>query len=840
MSWKNQGGNKKNLKVNNLNAVGGYWNYKDSKFYHNNIKLLTTVGIGTSKPFSRLSFGDYTENLTNLPGNTTNFAHILALNETDEGKNGVGIGYYNRGTSEYGLKFIVGNNDHYIHDRNKNIKLFISNQGTFLFNKQLNNATGATIDISGSISTNSSITIGDGGIDTKQNIPIGTLKFKKNPQNTTQQLWIKITDAEMNEEENWYVIQVADKSKVEARWKAGEPSASKQPDIYYSGKVSIDNNQMVDKTENMLSVKGNIIIANNNEILTKTYIYPNQKNQGYLLVGKSIVINPPIENYDAGSPKTILTPISSNNNLNRKVLLNLNLNRNSAKTEIEKVNFMLGGYNTHFDNTSINNILFGNNSSIAACDYSFLYGNNCKADKNDFSFTFGNTNEIINQDPKENNIVFGSNHQIKNSGNCAIFGTINKTNSDNSYLFGNNNQILNKNTRNPINFIVGVGNQIKDKTSSGEGRAKGYIIGNTNNIISDKNKFTAHDCDAIIFGDSNKCELNMNIDQESTILGSLNISYHNSIILGDSNTNDMKITNSEKIAKNEHTTFIIGNNINNTYPYTHSGWIDYNRLDTTKTYNQNIISELTENETDLAAQPPPSNLQALNTRKTKLEADLKEIKNIPPLLLVVGQGNIDGTFDADAGTFSVDTSGNVRCTNIVMNKPNTGKLRCEEVHIKKLFHLTKQIPIHEYVHQFEFRLWKTGDTNIDTNFHTISLPYSGQLTKIISVLNLPNIQAKTALGSIKPFQDIEYQIKNSNGNIKTITHERNTSYMRGTYPQSIIKEEKGITGFNIPNTPIQNQSIQIKIVSYQQGWSVSTDWKQLTKVKITLVIDRSS
>ena len=39
MSWKNQGGNKKNLKVNNLNAVGGYWNYKDSKFYHNNSKF---------------------------------------------------------------------------------------------------------------------------------------------------------------------------------------------------------------------------------------------------------------------------------------------------------------------------------------------------------------------------------------------------------------------------------------------------------------------------------------------------------------------------------------------------------------------------------------------------------------------------------------------------------------------------------------------------------------------------------------------------------------------------------------------------------------------------------
>ena len=169
-----------------------------------------------------------------------------------------------------------------------------------------------------------------------------------------------------------------------------------------------------------------------------------------------------------------------------------------------------------------------------------------------------------------------------------------------------------------------------------------------------------------------------------------------------------------------------------------------------------------------------------------------------------------------------------------------GLLRCEKVDTNNLLRNNKSIPFHEYIHQFEFRLWKTGNKLLDNNYHKIALPYPGKLVKIISVLNLPNIQSTgidvaTSVGAV---QQIQYEIKNSGGITETIRHAIQSYTAGNAYPSSIIKEQN-ITGFNIPSDTIQNQSIQIKIVNYQEGWPINEIHRNLLKVKITLVIDRS-
>tara|TARA_A100001015_G_scaffold255684_1_gene297281 strand:- start:2306 stop:4711 length:2406 start_codon:yes stop_codon:yes gene_type:complete len=801
MSWKLQGQNKRNLKVNNLNAIGGYWNYKDSKFYHKNSKFLTTVGIGTSEPFSRLSFGDYEDYFIETG---TSRQPILALNETKNGLNGVGIGYYLNSTKDtYGVKFMVGQGNLKIYENRENVKLYITNEGRFFFNtKPETSRTSATLDISGSISTNSSISIGN----TNTLNQIGTLRFDKTDVLTSLKIKIKDTN---NDKSDWYIVKLTAQGQSTAKWDSIPRTklTGKQDNIYYNGKVAI-NYPATTTLYNTLSVKGNVVIAND-DVIKKQYTYSTgneNDKEGYLILGKCMIINPPIKNY---APET-----ENHKRIPTNVLLNLNINKEVGDVKIESKNFIFGGFGSTISENCKNNIVLGNKSScLTANNYSVIYGNNCTLKNNEHSFVFGDINNVKSDTGgiKKNNIVFGRSNNVIDSEDCTIFGFNNNVRNDDSYFFGNNNQIYNQNLE-TINFVVGKNNNIKDFTTNITGKSAGYILGDSNIIESKTNDFANADCEAIILGDSNKCSINMDINQQSIILGNTNTSMFNSTIIGDNNTNNMRVTANEKIGENDHSTFIIGNNIDNTYPFTHAKWQTDNRL-------------------NLALNPA--------TEKNKINKQ-------PPLLLVVGQGkeNAEKTilpFDDDAGTFSVDTSGNVRCSNIFMNDNanKKGLLRCEKVDTKKLLRNNKSIPFHEYIHQFEFRLWKTGNALLDNNYHIISIPYSGKLVKIISVLNLPNIQstAVDATASVSAAQEIQYEIKNSGGTTKTITHPTQ-DYTTGVYPSSKIKEEN-ITGFNIPND-LQNQSIKIKIVNYQEGWPIDEIHRNLLKVKITLVIDRSS
>ena len=82
--------------------------------------------------------------------------------------------------------------------------------------------------------------------------------------------------------------------------------------------------------------------------------------------------------------------------------------------------------------------------------------------------------------------------------------------NDDSYFFGNNNEIYNQKLE-TINFVVGKNNTIKDFKKNNTGNSAGYILGDSNEIVSNTDNFVDADCEAIILGDSNKCDLNMNI-----------------------------------------------------------------------------------------------------------------------------------------------------------------------------------------------------------------------------------------------------------------------------------------------------------------------------------------
>ena len=107
--------------------------------YNLNDGTETRVGIGTSAPFSRLSFGDTSYTNTNIGDNSGNFA----LCETSTGVNATGIGYYREfgvtGNLEYtGIKFVVNKEsttNTIDTTGSKNVKMLLTNDGRLLINK---------------------------------------------------------------------------------------------------------------------------------------------------------------------------------------------------------------------------------------------------------------------------------------------------------------------------------------------------------------------------------------------------------------------------------------------------------------------------------------------------------------------------------------------------------------------------------------------------------------------------------------------------------------------------------------------------------------------------------
>lgn len=677
MSWKQQTGNRSNLNVNNLNAKGGYWNYKNLKFYHKNLNFSTSVGIGTSEPFSRLSLGNY-ENFREegvLGGNQT-----IALNETVEGKKGTGIGYwYNRidGENEtHGIKFIVANSDiQNINDETTNVKLYITNNGRFFFNRKTTEFqdNNATLDVNGSMNLSETITIGKPLADSTIESKIGTIKFDKEEE--LGGFKIKTNTGA----EGWSTVQLASSGEINYKWEKNINN-----NIYYEKKVSVgqdqtQHNQMVDATQAAFSVLGNTIIGSQSA-LTNNYNYGGGLNDasGVLIVSKNITINP---------PATPLFGIDSAN-----VLLDINVDSSAPKNLIKAGNDLTFSGSHH-------SCLFGSSSSIDASDYTIgSMSDNSLIINSDYSCVIGKSCRIGDGNNNKYNFTLGNENTIKASNNFMV-GENNNSESSDSTIFGNQNIIYS--SISDVNLIIGRQNKIIDIVGSQKSKSSGYILGNNNQIKTNSSNanLSSAVCEAKIIGDSNCCDISYNRSQESIIIGNNNKILDTTYVMGDLNYNENK-DDLEDLSNNLLPKFIIGNYIKNKYPYSHASFMTDNRL---------YLSRTTENDR----------------------------KKQPPLLLTVGEGkNINGDFDSNSGSFSIDVSGNVRCTNIIMNKPNTGLLRCETVDTKKL--LSDGIEIEKFN---EYVLTMQFDTNpsISTFYNPIlKLPYNGKLKRIISVLKLPH------------------------------------------------------------------------------------------------------
>lgn len=666
MAWKNQGGVKNNVKVANLNSSGGAWSFVDGYFYHKNKLAGTSVGIGTTQPFSRLSFGDHEKLRIE---ESTNFKEpILAFSEDNNGLKGSGIGYYfNRDQRNFpfthGLKFICSNSDQKISLEDENVKLYITNNGRFFFNKAPTDATNSTIDVQGGLALTGSMVIGN---DTTTTV-VGTIKFEKSLTGGYGKLLIKD-----KEEGTWSVIKSERAGALDTNWKANE-----QGQIFYdTNSVTIGQRA---NFNSKLSIQGDVVIGNA-ELLKKVFNH-STSSEGSLIVGKHIMI----------------ADETTNININESIMLSLGSKRDKS--------FIIGG-----PTTSINgnyNVSLGSNVAVNG-NYSYGFGDNIKLYNSEHSFGLGK-NITIGSTSKTS---IGSYNLIVGKDNTAlcnetfIMGEGNSCNSNESVLMGGTNII--KSSIAVTNMICGNGNAIRDiDTSVENSKSSGYILGNNNLILSQTGKTEFDkDINAYILGESNKALATKNL-QSTIIFGDSNEVKSSAYIIGNNIVHDLSGNNNQI---EPEIGIVIGSNIDNSYPWSHAGVRDYNRIDLSK--------------------------------KWSTTADKPHIDKQPGLLMVVGQGKSNKSFDPTAGTFSVDLSGTVRCTNIISNKPNTGLVRCNTLDAKTYKYNGFTIPgFTEYSLTFEVdTLNRTGILNIyPLDNKVFPVPYPSKIKKIISSLDMPNI-----------------------------------------------------------------------------------------------------
>ena len=139
--WKQHGGasRNRNLKATSvLFTRSNFWQRGDNlELYHDNDGSTTYVGIGTTKPFSRLSFGDTAVQRRVDYANDGNFA----LCEKEDGSEATGIGFYERFKNFdptanrlfTGLKFIVNrDNNNTMDTSGQNIKMLLRDDGKLI------------------------------------------------------------------------------------------------------------------------------------------------------------------------------------------------------------------------------------------------------------------------------------------------------------------------------------------------------------------------------------------------------------------------------------------------------------------------------------------------------------------------------------------------------------------------------------------------------------------------------------------------------------------------------------------------------------------------------------
>ncbi len=785
--WKQHSGNRRNFNVNNLNAKGGYWNYKNEKFYHKNEKYETSVGIGTSEPFSKLSFG----NFDNLKFQGIGGNHVIAFNEDSVGNKGVGIGYwYNPGrlqreNEKHGIKFIVGENDDNlkINDESSNIKLYITNNSRFFFNKKPTefSQNNATVDINGSLNLSETITIGNWNQNIEANI--GTIKYDK--EKGINGLLIKTGS------NNWSKIKVDPTEIDTSLWKP-----TRESNIYYDKKIFIGfdntNAETNENTNSFLSVLGNVMIGTNTSVNNPYNFGSSGEEKGVLIVSKNISINPPVKTNQTIYSNTILLDLYVNN-----------LDKNILKA----------GNNLSFSGGH-HSCLLGSDSSVNNSDYTFSLVNESIITNLNYSLTIGENHAFNNSFEKFYNLTIGARNTIFGSKNL-VFGEDNTSRVDYVQIFGFENMVNVEN--NEIHSIVGTENKIIDSNKINKGLSSGKIIGNNNRISTNITDYPNITCDAKIIGDSNCCDISFNKTQESIIIGNNNKILDTTYVLGDLNINENK-DNLDDLNNNTLPKFIIGNNIDNRFPYSHAGFMEYNRLDIKK-------------------------------------VSLVERKKQPPLLLSVGEANNLKQFDNNSGSFSVDVSGNVRCTNLIMSKPTTGSLRCNSIDTKKILLNGLEVEgLNYYILTLQVDL---NPRAIEDLFYlpSIKIPFAGVLTKVISTLKLPNINYE--ITSSPPTNDINFSVSTIYGTpltskqIVDVEHEfvrppidpASNTGARYVNWQIATVQRGGTAPISIPSFNLTKEydtnifvdgKIQIGMVNKQLGWGSTVN----TFTTLTFIISK--
>ena len=173
--WKLQSGASRSRNVKATSVLferSNFWQRGPNlELYHDNDGSTTFVGVGTTTPFSRLSFGDTARQRRLAYANDGNFAFC----EKSDGSEATGIGFYERfdnfdetSTRLFtGLKFIVNrDNNNTMDTSGANIKMLLRDDGKMLVGHDPDDTLAlqpfnvARLDVSGNIRATNYMIIG--------------------------------------------------------------------------------------------------------------------------------------------------------------------------------------------------------------------------------------------------------------------------------------------------------------------------------------------------------------------------------------------------------------------------------------------------------------------------------------------------------------------------------------------------------------------------------------------------------------------------------------------------------------------------------------------------------
>ena len=279
--WKQQSGASRSRNVKATSVLferSNPWQRGPNlELYHDNDGSTTFVGVGTTTPNSRLSFGDTARQRRLAYSNDGNFAFC----EKSDGSEATGIGFYERfdnfdetSTRLFtGLKFIVNrDNNNTMDTSGNNIKMLLRDDGKLLLGHNPDDTLAlqpfnvAMLDVSGNIRTSDYLIIGK-QTDVTGYKPSGGLRY-----NGTRMIY---TDEEGYDR----VIKVESDTNLTGDWSAGSDENG-NPIVYLAQKVHagiLRNLFDRDCFEAEFSVEGRLIVGSQeylkNPIFQTTSIY---------------------------------------------------------------------------------------------------------------------------------------------------------------------------------------------------------------------------------------------------------------------------------------------------------------------------------------------------------------------------------------------------------------------------------------------------------------------------------------------------------------------------------------------------------------------------------------